>query len=151
VLVPASNTRSVASSSGAPSPTPSQGHSAAAGAAGATVAAGTAGAVVAPVYEQSKSVNLLDWDDAPAPAPAPAPASSSSSSSSVLFVDCLGRFTPALFQQLWGQLGDAYSGPVCRLQPNPQTHAQPSAADMDAALKRVKVGCGWVRSSLRTW
>jgi hypothetical protein len=71
------------------------------------------------------SVNLLDMDDGPAP---------SASAPRLTLIECAGRFTPVLFQQLWGRLSEAYNGQICALSRRPG-----STAELEAALRSQKV------------
>jgi hypothetical protein len=95
-------------------------------AAPATPAPAVPAAVVTPVaaHNVHASVNLLDWDDAPAAPAAP----------KITLIECAGRFTPVLFQQLWGKLAEAYAGQICTLVRRPG-----STAEVEAALRTQKV------------
>ena len=89
----------------------------------------------APVHT---SVNLLDWDDAPAPAaapPTPVAVAAAPAPPRISLIECAGRFTPVLFQQLWGRLPEAYAGRVCTVLRKPS-----AASELEAALRTQKVG-----------
>jgi hypothetical protein len=73
------------------------------------------------------SVNLLDMDDGPAP---------SAAAPRLTLIECAGRFTPVLFQQLWGRLSEAYNGQICAISRRPG-----STAELEAALRSQKVHC----------
>eukprot|EP01032_Pedospumella_encystans_P013573 gene13573-15619_t len=80
------------------------------------------------------SVNLLDMDDHVL-----SPAHSVTSQSqpvapAVGLVECAGRFTPVLFQQLWGQLGESFAGQVCTLGRLPA-----ATSELEAALRTQKI------------
>ena len=81
------------------------------------------------------SVNLLDMDDHVL-SPTPSVASQSQPvAPAVGLVECAGRFTPVLFQQLWGQLGESFAGQVCTLGRLPG-----ATSELEAALRTQKVG-----------
>ncbi len=81
------------------------------------------------------SVNLLDMDDH-ALSPTPSVASHSPPvAPAVSLVECAGRFTPVLFQQLWGQLGESFAGQVCTLSRLPT-----ATSELETALRTQKVG-----------
>lgn len=82
------------------------------------------------------SVNLLDMDDhAHSPQPTSAPQQQQARAPSVALVECAGRFTPVLFQQLWGRLPEAFAGHVCTLSRRPT-----ATAELETALRTQKVG-----------
>lgn len=87
-------------------------------------------AAVAPavVHNPHASVNLLDWEE-PAPVPAAAP-----TVPKIAMIECAGRFTPVLFQQLWSRLTEAFAGSACTLSRRPG-----STAEVEAALRTQKV------------
>jgi len=86
------------------------------------------------------SINLLDFNDSSSssyssinalPIYPPKPPTLSSS---VNLIDCNGRFTPVIFQQLWGKLPQSFAGVIGYLSRNPS-----SAAEIDSALRSQKV------------
>lgn len=86
--------------------------------------------VVTPQPAAHVSVNLLDWDE---PAPTPAPVAQQPSRT-IALIECAGRFTPVLFQQLWGRLQEAHAGQVCTLSRRPG-----ATSELEAALRTQKV------------
>lgn len=86
--------------------------------------------VVTPQPAAHVSVNLLDWDE---PTPTPVPMAQQPSRS-IALIECAGRFTPVLFQQLWGRLQEAYAGQVCTLSRRPG-----ATSELEAALRTQKV------------
>lgn len=97
----------------------------------------TAVAAAAAANNIHASVNLLDMDDHAAPV-ASASVNSSTHAAAALpvltLIECAGRFTPVLFQQMWGRFPEAYAGQICRLARRPG-----STAEVEAALRPQKV------------
>ena len=90
-----------------------------------------AAAAPAVVHNPHASVNLLDWDE---PAPVPAAATTAPTVPKISMIECAGRFTPVLFQQLWSRLAEAFAGSACTLSRRPS-----STAEVEAALRTQKV------------
>lgn len=80
------------------------------------------------------SVNLLDWsDEQPLSASSAAP----QRAPRLLLKDLSATaITAARFQQLWGELPEAFSGKICSLA----SAASASIADYEAILREEKVG-----------
>jgi hypothetical protein len=83
---------------------------------------------------QHASVNLLDMDDHVTSAPAGAASTAAAAVPQIALVECAGRFTPVLFQQLWGRLPEAFAGPVCTLSRRPS-----ATAELEAALRTQRI------------
>lgn len=101
-----------------------------------TYTAHVAAPVAAPQPQPAHvSVNLLDMDDdLPAPAPATAAAGTPQPARTISLLECAGRFTPVLFQQMWGRLQEAFAGQVCTLGRRPG-----ATSELEAALRTQKV------------